>query len=118
MLFRQGPQLHQYLTIRTDQGCCHYAGHCREIFHLRSGSQPFVSTFRRNSVSPQSNRRGPMKDYLVALSKDESGATAIEYGLIIALVVLAMIAGMSRFASTTINMWNHVQSASKTAMKN
>lgn len=59
-----------------------------------------------------------MKNYLIALLKDKSGATAIEYGLIIALIVIAMIAGMSRFASTTANMWTHVQTASKTAMKN
>lgn len=54
--------------------------------------------------------------YLRSLLKNESGATAIEYGLIIALVVLAMIAGMSRFASTTINMWNTVQDSSEQAM--
>lgn len=39
---------------------------------------------------------------------DERGATAVEYGLIIALVVLALIAGLSTFASTTVGMWNDV----------
>ena len=57
-----------------------------------------------------------MNKCLRSLLDDESGATAIEYGLIIALIVLAMIAGMSRFASTTINMWNNVQQTSEDAM--
>ena len=43
-----------------------------------------------------------------AIFKDERAATAIEYGLILALVFLAMMAGISNFTSTTINMWNEV----------
>ena len=46
---------------------------------------------------------------LVAFLKDETGATAIEYGLIVALIVIAMIAGLQLFAGTTISMWNSVQ---------
>ena len=42
------------------------------------------------------------------LLRDEKAATAVEYGLIIALIVLAMMAGLSQFASTTIGMWNDV----------
>ena len=40
--------------------------------------------------------------------KDEKAATAVEYGLILALVFLAMIAGITNFTETTINMWNRV----------
>ena len=43
-----------------------------------------------------------------SIFKDQRGATAVEYGLILAMVFLAMIAGVSRFSETTINMWNHV----------
>ena len=43
-----------------------------------------------------------------AIFKDERAATAIEYGLILALVFLAMMAGISNFTNTTINMWNEV----------
>lgn len=43
-----------------------------------------------------------------AIFKDERAATAIEYGLILALVFLAMMAGISNFTDTTINMWNRV----------
>jgi pilus assembly protein Flp/PilA len=42
------------------------------------------------------------------LIRDERGATAVEYGLILLLMVLAMIAGLSAFANTTIGMWNNV----------
>ena len=42
------------------------------------------------------------------LIKDPKAATAVEYGLILALVFLAMIAGVSSFGQTTIGMWNNV----------
>ena len=49
------------------------------------------------------------------LIKDRKGATAIEYGLILALIVIAIIGGMSMFANTTIGMWNNVSTAVVTA---
>jgi len=42
------------------------------------------------------------------LFKDERAATAIEYGLIIALVCLAMMVGLQNFAGVTIDMWERV----------
>lgn len=42
------------------------------------------------------------------LGKDRRGATAIEYALIMALVFLAMIAGVRAFAEGTIRMWDNV----------
>ena len=50
---------------------------------------------------------------ILALFKDQKAATAVEYGLILALIFLAMIAGVSNFASATINMWNYVESEVK-----
>jgi pilus assembly protein Flp/PilA len=44
----------------------------------------------------------------IRLGKDERAATAVEYGLILALIVLAMMAALQSVASTTINMWNNV----------
>ena len=49
-----------------------------------------------------------MKRTFKKLGQDERGATAVEYGLICSLIVIAMVGGMNRFASTTINMWNNV----------
>jgi len=40
--------------------------------------------------------------------KDERGATAIEYGLIISLVVLAMVGALTLLAGTTSTMWTNV----------
>lgn len=57
--------------------------------------------------------RGPsaIKRALAAtlrLAADQRGATAVEYGLIVALVVIAMIASLAGVADETISMWNHV----------
>ncbi len=43
------------------------------------------------------------------------GATAIEYGLIIAFVVIAMIVGLTALANATTGMWGHVESKVATA---
>ncbi|HKR23670.1 MAG TPA: Flp family type IVb pilin [Allosphingosinicella sp.] len=42
------------------------------------------------------------------LLKDQSGATAVEYGLILAMVFLAMIGALSAVAGSTTEMWNYV----------
>ena len=51
------------------------------------------------------------------LWQQEKGATAIEYGLIAALIVIASIATIGQVADTTITMWNDVNSRSTAAMK-
>lgn len=45
---------------------------------------------------------------IFAIFKDERGATAVEYGLILALIFLAMVGAVSQFGQTTINMWDYV----------
>ena len=45
---------------------------------------------------------------LARFRKDGRGATAIEYGLIIALIVIAMLASFMTFASGAGGMWNDV----------
>ena len=42
------------------------------------------------------------------LGGDRRGATAVEYALIMALVFLAMIAGVRAFAAETIELWTYV----------
>lgn len=42
------------------------------------------------------------------LIASEKGATAVEYGLIIAMIVLAMIAALSNVATKTNGMWSNV----------
>jgi pilus assembly protein Flp/PilA len=42
------------------------------------------------------------------LGGDERGATAVEYGLILALIFLAMVGALVSFGQGTIELWNHV----------
>ena len=45
---------------------------------------------------------------IARLIRDEKGASAVEYSLILALIVLALIAGLQMFANSAIGMWNGV----------
>ena len=45
---------------------------------------------------------------LKSLLGDRRGGTAIEYGLIAALVVIALIASFTQLANTTIGMWGNI----------
>jgi pilus assembly protein Flp/PilA len=45
---------------------------------------------------------------LISIIKDDRAATAVEYGLILALIFLSMIGGVTLFGNTTIAMWNRV----------
>ena len=42
---------------------------------------------------------------------DERGATAIEYGLIVALIFLAIIGAVNNFTQETSNMYSDISSA-------
>ncbi|WP_345719124.1 Flp family type IVb pilin [Qipengyuania psychrotolerans] len=53
--------------------------------------------------------------FLKKLGRDDSGATAVEYGLIVALIFLAMIGAVNSFAGTTIAMWNTISTTIVTA---
>lgn len=44
----------------------------------------------------------------LGLTRCERGATAVEYGLIIAMIVLAMITALNNVANKTTGMWNNV----------
>jgi pilus assembly protein Flp/PilA len=44
----------------------------------------------------------------LSIRKDERGATAVEYGLILALIFLAVAGAIQGVASVTIGMWGNV----------
>ena len=46
--------------------------------------------------------------HLRLLSREKKAATAIEYGLIAALIVIAMMTAMIAVATTTTEMWTAV----------
>lgn len=49
-----------------------------------------------------------MRRLPTALIRCRRGATAVEYGLVVALIVIAMIASFVALANTTTGMWNSV----------
>ncbi|WP_066553141.1 Flp family type IVb pilin [Croceicoccus bisphenolivorans] len=59
-----------------------------------------------------------MLNFLARFSEDESGATAVEYGLIVALMVIAMSVGLTGVARETTNMWTNISESMTEAMKN
>lgn len=52
-----------------------------------------------------------MFQILKSLKSDEKGGTAIEYGLIISLIVIAMMSAFHTVANKTNNMWQNVDNA-------
>mgnify|MGYP006173984727 CR=1 FL=1 len=52
-------------------------------------------------------RDGALRTFLHIL-RDIRGATAVEYGLILALIFLAVVGAIGTFSATTINMWDDV----------
>ena len=53
---------------------------------------------------------------LRTLRADDRGATAIEYGLIAALIVVAMIGGLSALGGGANGMWGSVSNTVQTYM--
>ena len=50
----------------------------------------------------------PMRNLIKRIASDISGATAVEYGVILALIFLAMVAAVQNFGNETISMWGRV----------
>jgi pilus assembly protein Flp/PilA len=66
-----------------------------------------------NIYFPQQNgnpvvRQGMVMRRFKDLLADKRGATAIEYGLILALIFLAMMAALQGVATQSTKMWNNV----------
>jgi len=50
------------------------------------------------------------------LHEDERGATAVEYGLICALIVIVMLGALKGLASENTRIWNDIHSKSEKAI--
>jgi pilus assembly protein Flp/PilA len=60
-------------------------------------------------VRYQPERWGPiMLDLIRGIVKCQSGATAIEYGLIVSLIVIAMVGALGSFGTSSTGMWDSV----------
>jgi pilus assembly protein Flp/PilA len=56
-----------------------------------------------------------MLDLIRRMKNCEAGATAVEYGLIAALICVAIITAIGNVAGSTSNMWNKVSNRIITA---
>jgi pilus assembly protein Flp/PilA len=45
---------------------------------------------------------------IISTGADQRGATAVEYGLIVALIFLASVGGMTAFGDGAMAMWNDI----------
>ncbi len=57
-----------------------------------------------------------MKRFVKRFNQDECGATAIEYGLIIALIFLVILSALTAFGNTGSGIFNKAMDAIRTAM--
>jgi pilus assembly protein Flp/PilA len=53
--------------------------------------------------------------HVLEIAKDQRGATAVEYGLILALIFLAMVAGVVAVGTSTSDLWGNVSDQVKNA---
>ena len=65
---------------------------------------------------PQMGHWGTMINFLKQIVRDTRGATAVEYGLILGLIFLAIVGSVSTFSTSTNAMWTHVSSTISTAI--
>ena len=54
-------------------------------------------------------------EFLKKLKADDRGATAVEYGLILSLIFLALMGAVEAFGQTTIDMWNGISTEMQNA---
>jgi len=62
-----------------------------------------------NSVAKLTLRRSAAIRYINQFRKDTDGATSVEYGLIVALIFLAIIGAVKNFGATTNQMYNEIE---------
>jgi pilus assembly protein Flp/PilA len=56
--------------------------------------------------------------FLINLIRDESGTSAVELGMICALIVLAMLSALQGFANTNSAIWGKINSKVAESNKN
>ncbi|MEL7444899.1 MAG: Flp family type IVb pilin [Pseudomonadota bacterium] len=54
--------------------------------------------------------------FLRELANDKTGATAVEYGLIVSLIVIAAVGAFQAVANENTSMWGSVQTAAEESM--
>ena len=57
-----------------------------------------------------------MRRFLGRFRRDDSGATALEYGLILALIFLVILTGVTAFGDATSTMYEDISTAISSAI--
>jgi pilus assembly protein Flp/PilA len=65
----------------------------------------FFMTFLTGKLSAHPS---PLSDILADFRDDDSGATVIEYALIVALIFLAIVAAVTNYTNSTSQMYNDI----------
>jgi pilus assembly protein Flp/PilA len=67
-------------------------------------------------VGPEEGGLDAIRSAFCKLRTDEKGATAIEYGLIVALIGIAMVAALSKLGGGSGGMWTNLASTVNQSM--
>jgi pilus assembly protein Flp/PilA len=57
-----------------------------------------------------------LTNLLRTIKADTSGSSAVEYGLIVSLIIVAILVGMQEVANETFAMWRNVETSTLGAM--
>lgn len=57
-----------------------------------------------------------MRRLIADLLRDDSGATSLEYGLIVSLIFLVLLTALTAFGGTSSGIFNSAMNAVRTAM--
>ena len=84
---------------------------------MRVASKVFVNVLVEEGKSLVTNQKVEpiMLDLIRGIVKCQSGATAIEYGLIVSLIVIAMVGALGTFATSSTGIWESVSNKVVTA---
>ena len=84
---------------------------------MRVASKVFVNVLVEEGKSLVTNQKVEpiMLDLIRGIVKCQSGATAIEYGLIVSLIVIAMVGALGSFATSSTGIWESVSNKVVTA---
>ena len=84
---------------------------------MRVASKVFVNVLVEEGKSLVTNQKVEpiMLDLIRGIVKCQSGATAIEYGLIVSLIVIAMVGALGTFATSSTGIWDSVSNKVVTA---
>jgi pilus assembly protein Flp/PilA len=57
-----------------------------------------------------------MRRWIARFARDESGATAVEYGIILAMMFLVILSALMAFGEATSNLFNMTMTALRAAI--